>query len=344
MGNKKILLTGGLGYIGSHILASLEDCSSALIVDNLSNSDLAQIERLKKLMPLQIDQVHLIDCADLRAFERIFATYEIDTVIHLAGYKAVGASVNTPLLYYSNNLNATLNVLLMCEKYKVERLIFSSSATVYGNQTSPMNETMTLLKTSNPYGETKAISERMIEDYCLVHPEMAATSLRYFNPVGAHATGFIGEIPNGIPNNLLPYIQQVASGKRPYLTVFGDDYPTNDGTAIRDYIHVMDLADAHISVMKAPKKGYRIYNVGTGKGTSVLELVHAFEKSTGLKIETQMGQRRAGDLAESTADVTKIKRELDWSSCYTLEDICKDAWNFEQNLNLESEGTTRLSK
>jgi len=335
MGNKKILLTGGIGYIGSHILACLEDTSSILVVDNCVNSNPSQIERLKKLIPIQNNQVHLIDCTDLAGFETIFKTYEIDTVIHLAGLKAVGESVKQPLHYYSNNLNATLNVLMLCEKYKVERLIFSSSATVYGNQSSPMNESMTLLKTSNPYGETKAVSERMIEDYCTIHPEMAATSLRYFNPVGAHPSGLIGEIPNGIPNNLLPYVQQVASGKRAYLTVFGNDYDTPDGTALRDYIHVMDLADAHISVLKSPQKGYRIYNVGTGKGTSVLDLVHAFETSTGIKIPTQIGPRRAGDLPESRADVSKIKQELGWVSRYSLEDICKDAWNFEQKLNLD---------
>ena len=200
----------------------------------------------------------------------------------------------------------------MCDKYEVTHLIFSSSATVYGPQSSPMDESMTLLKTTNPYAETKAISERMIEDYCLVHPEFSATSLRYFNPVGAHPSGFIGEIPSGIPNNLLPYIQQVASGKRPYLNVFGTDYETKDGTAIRDYIHVMDLADAHICVLNHPELGYRIYNVGTGQGTSVLDLVKAFEKATGVKISIQNTHRRAGDLKESVADASKIKNELGW--------------------------------
>lgn len=223
-----------------------------------------------------------------------------------------------------------MNVLLLCEKYKVNQLIFSSSATVYGPQVSPMHEAMTLLKTTNPYAETKAVSERMIEDYCLVHPAMAATSLRYFNPVGAHPSGVIGEIPNGIPNNLLPYIQQVASGKRPWLNIFGDDYQTEDGTAIRDYLHVMDLASAHLAVLNAPKPGYRVYNVGSGKGTSVLGLVTAFEKTNGIHIPTQITARRAGDVQESTADVSKILHELGWYSRYTIQDICKDAWNFEQ--------------
>ena len=331
MKNKKVLLTGGLGYIGSHIIALMEDPSTALVVDNCSNCDLNQIDRLKRVVPFDKRQVVVLDVTDYTAFETIFKNCDIDSIIHLAGFKAVGESVNKPLDYYANNLNATLNVLKLCDTYHVNKLIFSSSATVYGAQTSPMNESMTLMKTSNPYGETKAISERMIEDYCLVHPEMAATSLRYFNPVGAHPSGFIGEIPNGIPNNLLPYVQQVASGQREKLTVFGSDYETKDGTAIRDYIHVMDLASAHLCVLQSPAKGYRVYNVGTGIGTSVLDLVHAFEKATGVSISTQIGSRRAGDLKESVADVSKIKKELKWSSQYSLEAICKDAWNFEKH-------------
>lgn len=328
----KILLTGGLGYIGSHIIACIDQPESVLVADDLSNSDLDQIGRLQKLVDLKKDQVIVTDCADLASFEALFKTHEIRAVIHLAGHKAVGESVEKPLMYYRNNLNATMNVLLLCEKYKVNQLIFSSSATVYGNQTSPMNESMTLLKTSNPYAETKAVSERMIEDYCRVHPEMAATALRYFNPVGAHPSGAIGEIPQGIPNNLLPFIQQVASGKRPWLNVFGTDYDTPDGTAIRDYIHVMDLALAHLAVLKEPKPGYRVYNVGTGKGTSVLGLVKAFETTNQIKIPVKLTDRRPGDLTESTADVSKIKAELGWTSRYTLEDIVRDAWNFEQKL------------
>lgn len=325
----KTLLTGGLGYIGSHIIVSMTDPQSVLIADNLSNIDLAQIDRLKKLVPIEDDQVIVVDCADLDAFEQVFKNNEISAVIHMAGLKAVGESVSRPMDYYKNNLNATINVLILCEKYQVDQLIFSSSATVYGPQISPMKETMTLLKTSNPYAETKAVSERMIEDYCVMHPTMAATSLRYFNPVGAHPSGLIGEIPNGIPNNLLPYIQQVASGKRPWLTVFGDDYDTPDGTAIRDYIHVMDLASAHLCVLDSPKVGYRIYNVGTGKGTSVLDLVRAFESTNKISIPTKMGPRRPGDVQESTADVSKIKNELGWSSHYEIEDICRDAYHFE---------------
>ncbi len=330
MVKKKVLLTGGLGYIGSHIIASMEDPSMVVIADNCSNCELDQIERLKQLVSLEKHQVYLVDCTDLNAFEVIFKENEIDTVIHLAGYKAVGESVEKPLEYYANNLNATLNVLTLCDRYHVNRLIFSSSATVYGPQISPMNESMTLLKTTNPYAETKAMSERMIEDYCVVHPDMAATSLRYFNPVGAHPSGIIGEFPKGIPNNLLPYVQQVASGKRPWLNVFGNDYDTADGTPIRDYIHVMDLALAHLCVLKSPQAGYRIYNVGTGVGTSVLGLVHAFEEANQLKIPTKITDRRSGDVTESTADVSKIKKELGWVSQYTIQDICKDAWNFEK--------------
>jgi len=330
MSNKKILLTGGLGYIGSHIAACIKDTASILIVDNLSNCDLTQIARLKQVIPLEKDQIILADCADYQALESVFKDHEIESVIHLAGYKAVGESVLKPLDYYRNNLNATLNVLLLCDKYHIKHLIFSSSATVYGPQVSPMNESMTLLKTTNPYAQTKVISERMIEDYCLIHPNMAATSLRYFNPCGAHPSGLIGEIPNGIPNNLFPYVQQVASGKQSELNIFGQDYATHDGTAIRDYIHVMDLALAHLCVLQSPQAGYRIYNVGTGIGSSVLEVVHAFEHATGIKIKTKMTQRRTGDSAECVADVSKIKRELGWVSQYSLEDICQDAWRFEK--------------
>jgi UDP-glucose 4-epimerase len=334
MDTKKVLLTGGLGYIGSHIVASLDDPTCAIIADDCSNCDLKQIDRLKQVISFNKEQVIVCDVADLNAFEEIFKKHRIETIIHLAGYKAVGESVKYPLAYYTNNLNATLNVLKMCDKYEVKHLIFSSSATVYGPQSSPMDESMTLLKTTNPYAETKAVSERMIEDYCFVHPEFSATSLRYFNPVGAHPSGFIGEIPSGIPNNLLPYVQQVASGKRPYLNVFGTDYETKDGTAIRDYIHVMDLADAHLCVLKNPHLGYRVYNVGTGVGTSVLDLVKAFEKATGVKISTQITGRRAGDLKESVAEVSKISNELGWKSQYGLEEICKDAWNFEKQQSM----------
>lgn len=327
----KILLTGGLGYIGSHIIASIKDPESVLIADNLSNCDLDQVKRLQNIVSLDQSQLITVDCSDLSEFETVFKNNDISAVIHLAGYKAVGLSVQQPMDYYRNNLNATMNVLSLCEKYKVNQLIFSSSATVYGAQVSPMNESMTLLKTSNPYAETKAVSERMIEDYCAVHPEMAATSLRYFNPVGAHHSGFIGEIPNGIPNNLLPYVQQVASGKRPLLSVYGADYPTPDGTCIRDYIHVMDLASAHLCVLDSPHLGFRVYNVGTGEGTSVLGLISAFEHINHVKVPYTITGRRAGDLPISTADVSKIKNELGWSSQYSIEDICKDAWHFEQH-------------
>jgi len=326
---RTVLLTGGLGYIGSHIAASLDASTRIVIVDNLVNSSLDQIERLQKLCSLKKEDVHVVDCADLAAFDAVYATVRPDAVIHLAGYKAVGESVKEPIMYYRNNLNATLNVLTLCERYATPTLIFSSSATVYGSQISPMNEGMDLLPTLNPYAETKAMSERMIRDYVDQHPYFQSTVLRYFNPVGAHPSGIIGERPNGIPNNLLPYIQQVASGLRPHLNVFGNDYPTPDGTPIRDYIHVMDLAEAHIAALNAAAPGHRVYNVGTGKGTSVLELVHAFEAANQLTIPYVVAERRPGDLVESTADVTKITTELGWIATRSIETICKDAWTFE---------------
>ena len=328
---KTVLLTGGLGYIGSHIAACLDASWRIVIVDNLANSSLDQIQRLQQVSSLKASDVHVVDCADLAAFEAVYAAVIPDAVIHLAGYKAVGESVSEPLMYYRNNLNATLNVLTLCVRYATTTLIFSSSATVYGAQVSPMHEGMALLPTLNPYAETKAMSERMIRDVVTQHPTLQSTVLRYFNPVGAHPSGIIGERPNGIPNNLLPYIQQVASGKRSHLNVFGNDYPTPDGTPIRDYIHVMDLAQAHVMALNAARPGHCVYNVGTGKGTSVLELVHAFERANGVKIPIVVTDRRPGDLVESTADVSKITSELGWIATRSIETICKDAWTFESS-------------
>jgi UDP-glucose 4-epimerase len=326
---KTVLLTGGLGYIGSHIAASLDASWRIVIADNLTNASIEQIERLQRLCTLQFSDVHIVDCADLAAFEAVYAVVKPDAVIHLAGHKAVGESVLMPLTYYRNNLNATLNVLTLCDRYTTKTLIFSSSATVYGPQRSPMDEGMALLPTLNPYAETKAVSERIIRDYVEQHPQFQSTVLRYFNPVGAHPSGIIGERPNGIPNNLLPYVQQVASGRRPHLNVFGNDYPTSDGTPIRDYIHVMDLAEAHIVALNAAQPGHHVYNVGTGQGTSVLELVKAFERATGITIPLVVTERRPGDVVESTANVAKIGHELGWKATRSLETICRDAWTFE---------------
>lgn len=328
---RTVLLTGGLGYIGSHIAVCLQASWRVVIVDNLANTTLDQVDRLQQLCPISKEDVFVADCADLTAFEAIYATIRPDAVIHLAGYKAVGESVEKPLMYYHNNLNATMNVLTLCAKYATKTLIFSSSATVYGPQVSPMREDLPLLETLNPYAETKAMSERMIRDFVTTHPDFQSTVLRYFNPVGAHPSGLIGEHPNGIPNNLLPYIQQVASGKRPHLNVFGNDYPTPDGTPIRDYIHVMDLAQAHVVALNGATPGHHVYNVGTGKGTSVLELVAAFEAATSIHIPTLITSRRAGDLVESTADVSKIEKELGWKASRSLETICLDAWKFESS-------------
>ncbi len=328
---KTVLLTGGLGYIGSHIAVCLQQSWRVVIVDNLANSSLEQLDRLQQLCPIAKADVFVADCADLTAFEAVYASIRPDAVIHLAGHKAVGESVEKPLMYYHNNLNATMNVLTLCARYATRTLIFSSSATVYGPQVSPMREDMALLETLNPYAETKAMSERMIRDFVKTHPDFQSTVLRYFNPVGAHPSGLIGERPNGIPNNLLPYIQQVASGKRPHLNVFGNDYPTPDGTPIRDYIHVMDLAQAHVAALNGATLGHHVYNVGTGKGTSVLELVTAFETATKIRIPVVVTARRAGDLVESTADVSKIEKELGWKATRSLETICLDAWKFESS-------------
>lgn len=328
---RTVLLTGGLGYIGSHIAVCLKDSWRVVIVDDLANSTLDQVERLARLCPINPQDVHVADCADLAAFEAVYASVRPEAVIHLAGHKAVGESVEKPLMYYRNNLNATMNVLTLAQKYGTKTLIFSSSATVYGPQKSPMREDMPLLETLNPYAETKAMSERMIRDFVHQNPSFQSTVLRYFNPVGAHPSGIIGERPNGIPNNLLPYIQQVASGKRPHLNVFGNDYPTPDGTPIRDYIHVMDLAEAHVAALNGAHPGHHVYNVGTGKGTSVYELVAAFEAATGLTIPTVVTSRRAGDVVESTADVSKIARELGWKASRSIETICLDAWKFESS-------------
>lgn len=326
-----ILVTGGAGYIGSHTsLALLEKGHKVIVVDNLCNSNAETINTVKQLTGKNI-LFYLLDVTDEKAVNTIFSSHNIDGVIHFAGLKAVGESVEVPLTYYYNNLISTMNIAQACLKYRVKRLIFSSSATVYGDNISPFIETMSLFPPTNPYGQTKAMSERILTDIAVASPFLSVSILRYFNPVGAHESGLIGETPNGTPNNLMPYITQVAKGKLEKLKIYGNDYPTPDGTGVRDYIHVMDLAEGHVAALDHLVEGVNIYNLGTGKGTSVLELVKAFEEVNGVEVPYEIVNRRPGDIAVCYADVTKAKEELGWSAKRDLAAMCRDAWNFEKN-------------
>ena len=323
-----ILVTGGAGYIGSHTcVALMEQGYSLVILDNFSNSKPAVLDKLRKLNDNFV--FYHVDVTNEEALERIFSNHKIDGVIHFAGYKAVGESVAEPLKYYMNNVGSTMILAKICQKYNVNKFVFSSSATVYGENKVPFKEEMELLPTTNPYGETKAMSERILMDLAKANPRFAVSILRYFNPVGAHESGLLGEDPNGIPNNLMPYITKVAKGELEKLRVFGNDYPTPDGTGIRDYIHVMDLAEGHVAAYKHLTEGVHIYNLGTGKGTSVLELVHAFEKANGIKVPYEIVERRPGDIAICYADASKAERELDWKAKRDIVDMCRDAWRFE---------------
>lgn len=271
-----------------------------------------------------------MDVNETAAVEAIFTKHQIDGVIHFAGLKAVGESVEKPLMYYQNNLLSTMVVAEACIKYSVERFVFSSSATVYGDNVVPFKESMTLLPTTNPYGETKAMSERILTDVVQANPKLGVSLLRYFNPVGAHESGLIGEAPNGIPNNLMPYVTQVAKGKLAQLRVFGNDYPTVDGTGVRDYIHVVDLAEGHVAAMEQLTAGVHVYNLGTGRGTSVLELVKAFEEANDIKVPYEIIERRSGDIASCYADVTKAEKELGWVAKRDIVAMCRDSWKFEK--------------
>ena len=300
-----------------------------VVADNLSNSKRESIETIKGITNQEIP-FYEVDVSDKQAVEQIFETNSIDGVIHFAGLKAVGESVEKPSTYYENNLISTLVLVNSCLKFGVNRFVFSSSATVYGEQKVPFVETMERLPTTNPYGETKAMCERILTDIAKANPLFSVSLLRYFNPVGAHESGLIGEAPNGIPNNLMPYLTQVAKGKIDDLSIFGNDYPTIDGTGVRDYIHVMDLAEGHVAAFTFLKKGVHIYNLGTGQGTSVLQLVKAFEQANGVTISYKMVPRRPGDIACCYADVEKAKRELQWVAKRDVVTMCKDAWRFEQ--------------
>ena len=325
----KILVAGGAGFIGSHTcVALLEAGHSVVAADNFVNSKPDAIEKIKLITGRDV-AFYEADVTDKSASERIFAENDIDGVIHFAGLKAVGESVEKPLLYYYNNLVSTIVLAELCLEHGVGKFVFSSSATVYGDNDIPFAETMSLKPTTNPYGETKAASERIRTDAAKANPGFCVSLLRYFNPVGAHESGLIGEDPNGIPNNLMPYISQVAGGRLAKLRIFGNDYNTSDGTGVRDYIHVMDLAEGHVAAVSKMRSGVNVYNLGTGRGTSVLELVNAFIKVNKIDVPYEAAPRRAGDLPEYYADASKAERELGWKAKRSVEDMCRDSWRFE---------------
>lgn len=326
-----ILVTGGAGYIGSHTcVALLAAGHSVIIADNLCNSKRENVEKIIEIAGKEVT-FYEIDVTDVESVEVLFNNYKFDGVIHFAGLKAVGESVEKPAAYYYNNIVSTMILAKACEKYNVNKFVFSSSATVYGDNTVPFVETMELLPTTNPYGETKAMSERILTDITKANPAFSVSLLRYFNPVGAHKSGLIGEAPNGIPNNLMPYVTQVAKGKWDKLRIFGNDYPTVDGTGVRDYIHVMDLAEGHVAALDNLSEGVHIYNLGTGQGTSVLELVKAFEEANDIEVPYEIVDRRPGDIASCYADASKAERELGWTAKRDIVAMCRDAWRFEKN-------------
>lgn len=328
----KILVTGGIGYIGSHTCVELLNKGHEVVVfDNLYNSQMDVVDKIRQITGKEI-VFYKADMLEKESMRPIFEEHRIDAVIHFAGLKAVGESVQKPLLYYHNNITGTLQLCELMNEYGCKKIIFSSSATVYGApKTVPIKEDFPL-STTNPYGTTKLMLERILSDFCVADPEWSVVLLRYFNPIGAHESGLIGERPNGIPNNLMPYITQVAIGKLPYLGVFGNDYDTPDGTGVRDYIHVVDLAKGHVNALDkvTTSAGVNIYNLGTGNGYSVLDIVKAFEAANGVRIPYQIKPRRAGDIATCYADATKAKEELGWEAEYDLQKMCQDSWKFTQ--------------
>lgn len=326
----KILVTGGTGFIGSHTCVELlENGYEIVIVDNLSNSKEAAVGRIEKISGKEVTFVRA-DICDYDALSEVFGKNDIDAVVHFAGLKAVGESVRKPLEYYTNNIHGTLVLLRVMRENGCKRIVFSSSATVYGmNNKAPYTEDMPTSAT-NPYGYTKVMIEQILRDVCVADSEFSAVALRYFNPIGAHSSGLIGEDPNGIPNNLVPYIAQVASGRLEQLSVYGDDYDTPDGTGVRDYIHVMDLASGHVCAIDYAMKhnGFEPVNLGTGKGSSVLEVVAAYEKACGKPIPKKITERRAGDIATCYADASKAKEIFGWKAKSGIDEMCADSWNF----------------
>ncbi|MEG3243826.1 UDP-glucose 4-epimerase GalE [Streptococcus suis] len=326
-----ILVTGGAGYIGSHTVVELLKLGKeVVIVDNLSNSSILVLDRIETITGKR-PTFYELDVADKEALRQVFENENIEAAIHFAGYKAVGESVAKPIMYYENNIMSTLALVEVMAEFGVKKIVFSSSATVYGlNNPSPLVETMPTSAT-NPYGYTKVMLEQILRDVEVADKEWSIALLRYFNPIGAHESGLIGEDPAGIPNNLMPFIAQVAVGKRPELSVFGNDYDTVDGTGIRDYIHVIDLALGHIKALEkiSTTAGVHTYNLGSGQGTSVLELVQAFEKVNGVPVPYKIVDRRPGDVATCYANADKALAELNWKTEKTIEDMCRDTWNWQ---------------
>ena len=331
-----VLVTGGAGYIGSHTVVELLRAGhEAIIVDDLSNAKEDVIDRIEKICGKR-PFFYPIDCADKASLKTVFHYHTIDAVIHFAGFKAVGESVQKPLQYYRNNIDSTLSLVETMEEFGCKKLVFSSSATVYGpNNPHPYKEEMPAIQSSSPYGWTKVMIERILTDYTTAHPDFSAILLRYFNPIGAHESGLLGDDPNGIPNNLMPYIGRVAAGQLKQLTIHGGDYPTPDGTCQRDYLHVVDLAIGHLKAIEYADhhSGVEAINLGTGKGVSVLELVNAFESANQMKLPYTIGPRRDGDLPAFWADATKAKKLLGWEATHTIEDMCRSSWNFAKNAN-----------
>lgn len=330
-----VLVTGGTGYIGSHTcVVLLENGYDVIVADDLSNSSEEALRRVERITGKTLT-FYKADVCDRAALDRIFEAHKIDCVIHFAGFKAVGESTQKPLEYYDNNLASTISLAKVMSEHGCKRMIFSSSATVYDgrNVPSPFSETDRTGNCTNPYGWTKFMNEQILRDWAASDPGVSVVNLRYFNPIGAHPSGLIGEDPSGIPNNLMPYISQVAVGRRDHLNIFGNDYDTPDGTGVRDYIHVMDLAEGHLKAVEyaVSHTGEEVFNLGTGTGYSVLDIVKAFEKASGIKIPYVIAERRPGDLAELYSDPVKSKKILGWEAVRGLEEMCRDTWNWQKN-------------
>ena len=328
-----VLVTGGAGYIGSHTVVELINAGhQVVVVDDLSNAKAEVMDRIQTITGVRPD-FYQVDCSDKEKLREIFQAHKVDAVIHFAGFKAVGESVKMPMKYYRNNLDSTMTLMEVMEEFDCKQLVFSSSATVYGaDNPHPYKEEMPSIQSASPYGWTKVMIERIIKDYVAANPAYSAVLLRYFNPIGAHDSGLLGDDPNGIPNNLMPYIGRVAAGKLEKLTIFGGDYDTPDGTCQRDYLHVVDLAIGHLKALEYAENntGVEAINLGTGNGISVLELVNAFETANDLKLPYVIGPRRSGDLPAFWADAQKAKELLGWEATRTVEEMCRSSWKFAQ--------------